>query len=160
HPPDLPRHSSAEVLRRRGAHRLRGGPGAGQAEGQAGAARPGRETVLRQPRAPAPARRPFLQPAGGAMSRSDARATHSGFARFPPDAARAKSARLVLDADPGLKPRAFLSETQPTIVFERLTAPDRDRIRSALDGLGRWFDDVQFQPMSSAGRAPWRASGA
>jgi hypothetical protein len=84
----------------------------------------------------------------GTMSRPDAQATHSGFARFPDQSARDRFIRSTLDRDPDLKDRAFMSESRPTIIFDGLTSTQRDRIRSALDGLGHWFDDVQFRTMS------------
>ncbi len=82
------------------------------------------------------------------MCPPDRQARFSGFAQFLDHSARASFVRSTLDRDPDLKDHSFLSESRPTIVFEGLTAVQRDRIRSALGGLGRWFDDVQFRPMS------------
>jgi hypothetical protein len=82
------------------------------------------------------------------MTQSDKQATHSGFAQFPDHAARERFVRSVLAGDPRLQRCAYLPESRPTVVFENLTAAQRDRIRSALEGLGRWFDDVQFRTTS------------
>ncbi len=82
------------------------------------------------------------------MSRSDDQATHSGFAQFSDQEARDGFVQAVLDRAPKLKSRAYLSGTRPTIVFEKLTTPQRDKIIAALAGRGRWFDDVQFQTTS------------
>jgi hypothetical protein len=82
------------------------------------------------------------------MSRPDAGAIHLGFVEFPDRSARDRFIRSTLDRDQPLRRRAFMSESRPTIIFDGLTADQRDRIRSAIDGLGRWFDDVQFQTMS------------
>jgi hypothetical protein len=78
------------------------------------------------------------------MSQPDA--THSGFVQFPDHSSRDRFVRSALDSDPHLKQCAHLAENRPTIVFEGLTAPQRERVRSALRGLGRWYDDVQFRP--------------
>jgi len=83
------------------------------------------------------------------MSRYDDRANHSGFAQFPDQGARERFVQAVLDGAPKLKSRAYLSGSRPTIVFEKLTTPERDKIIAALAGVGRWFDDVQFQTTSS-----------
>jgi hypothetical protein len=72
---------------------------------------------------------------------------HSGFARFSDHSARDRFVSSVLDPDPGLKDRAFLPETRPTIVFDQLSTHQRDRVKSALEGDGEWFDDIQFKPM-------------
>jgi hypothetical protein len=82
------------------------------------------------------------------MNGTEDRTIYSGFAQFPDRAARDRFVRSTLESDPDLAGRAFLPETQPTIVFQNLTASQRERIRSALEGQGRWFDDVQFQTMS------------
>lgn len=79
------------------------------------------------------------------MSRPDADAIHSGFVEFPDCPARDRFIRSTLDRDQHLRCRAFMSESRPTIIFDGLTADQRDRIQSAIEGLGRWFDDVQFQ---------------
>jgi hypothetical protein len=81
------------------------------------------------------------------MTRSDKHAVYSGFAQFSDHSARDRFVRSVLEGDPHLQKRAYLPESRPTIIFEKLTAAQRDQIRSALKGLGRWFDDVQFQTM-------------
>jgi hypothetical protein len=83
----------------------------------------------------------------GTPSSPETQEFHSGFAQFPDDSARQRFVRSTLEDDLNLKDRAFLAETQPTITFENLTAAQRDRIRSSLQGLGHWFDDVQFHPM-------------
>ena len=82
------------------------------------------------------------------MSRSKSRTNHSGFAHFPDHDSRDRFVRAVLDRAPKLKSRAYLSGNRPTIVFEKLTTPERNKIVAALEGHGRWFDDVQFQTMS------------
>lgn len=69
----------------------------------------------------------------------------SGFAQFTSAAGRDRFVRTVLDPDPALKDRTYVSGGRPTIVFENLTAEERDRVIAALRGVGRWFDDVQFQ---------------
>jgi hypothetical protein len=82
------------------------------------------------------------------MTHSDKHTAYSGFAQFSDHSARDRFVQSVLAGDPYLQRCAYLPESQPTIIFERLTAAQRDQIRSALKGLGRWFDDVQFQMMS------------
>jgi hypothetical protein len=72
---------------------------------------------------------------------------HSGFAQFPDAAKRDEFARTLLAGDAGLTSRAYLSGSRPTIVFENLTDGERKKVVSALEGLGRWFEDVQFEPM-------------
>jgi hypothetical protein len=81
------------------------------------------------------------------MKRSNVRGVHSGFAQFADRDARDRFVQAVLDCAPSLKQRAYLSGTRPTIVFEKLTLPEKEQIIAALPGLGRWFDDVQFQTM-------------
>jgi len=73
---------------------------------------------------------------------------HSVFAQFSSQDARNWFVRTVLDRAPNLKSRAFVPGSQPTIVFEKLTTPERDKVVAALEGVGRWFDDVQFQTTS------------
>jgi hypothetical protein len=82
------------------------------------------------------------------MSSSSHNVQHSGFAQFPDRDARDRFVHGVLDCVPWLKSRAYLSSSRPTIVFENLSTPERDRIIAALEGVGRWFDDVQFQATS------------
>ena len=79
------------------------------------------------------------------MSEPAQPANHSGFAQFNSASGRDRFVRTVLDPDPALKDRAYVSGSGPTIVFENLTAAEREEVISALRGLGRWFDDVQFQ---------------
>jgi hypothetical protein len=79
------------------------------------------------------------------MSRSDERANHSGFAQFDDQDARARFVQAVLDRAPKLKRRAYLSASRPTIVFDKLTTTERDKIIAALAGEGHWFEDVPFQ---------------
>ncbi|MDY3563514.1 hypothetical protein R5W23_005126 [Gemmata sp. JC673] len=85
------------------------------------------------------------------MSATPARARHSGFARFPSAPNRDRFVRTVLAPDPDLTNRAYVSGSQPTIVFEQLTADERDRIIQALVGLGNWFEDTQFRPTATGG---------
>jgi hypothetical protein len=82
------------------------------------------------------------------MSRSADQSTQSGFAQFPDVKARDRFVQAVLDPAPKLKSRAYVSGSQPTILFEQLTTQERDRVISALEGVGRWFDDVQFRTTS------------
>ena len=72
---------------------------------------------------------------------------HSGFAQFPDDGMRTQFVRAVLAGDAVLTSRAYMSGSQPTIVFENLTAGEQKKVVSALEGLGRWVEDVQFEPM-------------
>ena len=81
------------------------------------------------------------------MKRAPSRPTFSGFAQFATKAARTKFVRATLDPNPKLKDRAYCPETRPTIVFEALTANERDRLQEAIADVGQWFDDVQFQTM-------------
>jgi hypothetical protein len=85
---------------------------------------------------------------GEIMARPDDQATHSGFARFPDRPSHERFIKAFLEGKPELMSRAYLSESRPTIVFENLTDRERDEIISALAGIGRWFDDVQFQTTS------------
>jgi hypothetical protein len=71
---------------------------------------------------------------------------HSGFARFENTRARDTFVETVLQADGPLHARAYMSSSQPTIVFEGLTGPQQERVLRALEGCGRWFPDVQFEP--------------
>jgi hypothetical protein len=82
------------------------------------------------------------------MDRPKKQAIHSGFAQFADQKASEHFIRDVLDSNPGLKSRAYISKSRPTIIFERLTAGERDEIVSALADRGRWFDDMQFQTTS------------
>ena len=76
-----------------------------------------------------------------------AKQLHSGFARFPSHTERKQFVDAVLEADAGLKRRAYASGSQPTIVFEALSDSEYRKVKSAIEGLGRWFEDVQFEPM-------------
>jgi hypothetical protein len=82
------------------------------------------------------------------MSRPDPTPRHGGFARFSDQRARERFVHSMIEPDPDLGGRAYLPESGPTIVFENLTPAQRDRIRAALQGVGQWFDDVQFRTMS------------
>lgn len=68
----------------------------------------------------------------------------SGFARFPNASARDSFIESVLKQEADLRGRWFLSETGHVIVFEDLVFQQRGRLQAALEGLGEWFDDVQF----------------
>jgi hypothetical protein len=81
------------------------------------------------------------------MSSPQDEQTYSGFARFSDFSARDRFVQSILANDPELSRRAFLPESQPTILFENLTRVQRDQIQAALQGIGHWFDDVQFKPM-------------
>jgi len=72
---------------------------------------------------------------------------HSGFAQFTDAAKRDEFVRTLLEDDAVLTSHAFLSRGQPTIVFENLSDREHQRVLSALEGLGRWLEDVQFEPM-------------
>lgn len=74
---------------------------------------------------------------------------HSGFAQFPDIGNRDEFVRTVLADDATLTDRAYLSGSRPTIVFENLTASEHQRVVSALEGLGRWVEDVQFESMET-----------
>jgi len=82
------------------------------------------------------------------MKRSNDEANYSGFAQFPDEDARDRFVQAILDRAPKLKSRAYLSGARPTIVFEKLTTSERDKIVAALAGVGHWFDDVQFRTTS------------
>ena len=71
---------------------------------------------------------------------------HSGFAQFPDLEKREEFVRAVLAGDAALTDRAYLSGSRPTIVFENLTAAQQRHVESSLQGLGRWFEDIRFQP--------------
>lgn len=71
---------------------------------------------------------------------------HSGFARFEGKAARDTFVDRVLLSDSSLESRAHISSSQPTIVFEGLSDAQKQRVLSALEGFGKWFGDVQFEP--------------
>ena len=75
------------------------------------------------------------------------RQRHSGFAQFPDDGTRDQFIRTVLEGNANLNGRAYISGSRPTIVFENITARERARVISALEGLGNWFEDVQFETM-------------
>jgi hypothetical protein len=72
---------------------------------------------------------------------------HSGFAQFPDIQTRERFVRTVLAADADLKNHAYLPGSRPTIVFENLTSDKQRKIVTALEGLGRWVEDVQFETM-------------
>jgi len=72
---------------------------------------------------------------------------HSGFAQFADAAKRDHFVRTLLAGDPVLNSHAYVSGSRPTIVFENLTAGEQERVVAALEGLGRWIEDVQFEPM-------------
>lgn len=72
---------------------------------------------------------------------------HSGFAQFTDAEKRDEFVRTTLARDPPLTDRASLSGNQPTIVFENLTASEHRKVVAALEGLGRWVEDVQFEPL-------------
>jgi len=72
---------------------------------------------------------------------------HSGFAEFPNDAKRNQFVNAVLADDALLTSRTYSSGSRPTIVFENLTDGQQEKVVSALEGLGRWIEDVQFEPM-------------
>lgn len=82
------------------------------------------------------------------MSDSANLPTHSGFAQFSDDESRETFIRTTLDRHPELKERAYISGSRPTVVFENLTPHQYGQVLSALRGLGRWFDDVQFRTTS------------
>lgn len=71
---------------------------------------------------------------------------HSGFAQFPDAGKRDEFVRTLLARDAVLTDRAYLSGSQPTIVFDNLTTSEHRQVLSALEGLGRWVEDVQFEP--------------
>lgn len=72
---------------------------------------------------------------------------HSGFAQFLDDGKRDQFVKVVLAGDVVLTSRAYMSGSRPTIVFENLTDGEQEKVVSALEGLGRWVEDVQFEPM-------------
>jgi len=70
---------------------------------------------------------------------------HSGFAQFSDVGKRDQFVQTVLANDAGLESRAYVAGSRPTIVFENLTAGEQKKVVSALEGLGRWFEDVQHE---------------
>lgn len=72
---------------------------------------------------------------------------HSGFAQFPDDGKRAKFVNSVLEGDAILSSHSYFSGSRPTIVFENLSDDEHKRVIYALEGLGRWVEDVKFEPM-------------
>jgi hypothetical protein len=73
----------------------------------------------------------------------------SGFAQFPDNDSRDQFVRTVTASGRILSERGHLSTCQPTIVFENLTAAEHQKVLKSLQGLGRWVEDVQFDPMQS-----------
>lgn len=71
---------------------------------------------------------------------------HSGFARFEDALARDTFVEEVLKGDSPLEARAHMSSSQPTIVFEGLSDTQQQQVLRALEGLGKWFEDMQFEP--------------
>jgi hypothetical protein len=71
---------------------------------------------------------------------------HSGFARFENIRAREEFAQAILQPDARLGECAYMSSSQPTIVFERLSTEQQQQILHGLQGHGQWFEDVQFEP--------------
>jgi hypothetical protein len=69
-----------------------------------------------------------------------------GFARFPTLAGRDEFARAVFAATPELQRHVYLPQRRPEIVFEDLSRAQREEVRKALEGRGKWFDDVSFEP--------------
>jgi hypothetical protein len=54
----------------------------------------------------------------------------------------------VLARSPHLRRRAFTSSSRDEIVFENLTASERESVQNKLsERQGKWFEDVQFQTM-------------
>lgn len=72
---------------------------------------------------------------------------YSGFAQFHDAGKRDQFVRALMADDSALTSRAYLSESRPTIVFENLTASQQKKVVSALEGLGRWIEDVKFETM-------------
>lgn len=72
----------------------------------------------------------------------------SGFVQFLNLEVRQKFVETVLEPDAELKKHAYSSSSQPTVAFEALTDHDCEKVKSAVKGLGRWFEDVQFEPMT------------
>jgi hypothetical protein len=79
---------------------------------------------------------------------SQSSTTHSGFAQFAAASDRDWFVQAVLSHDSLLQDRAHVSHRRATIVFEQLTDQQREQVIRALDGRGRWIEDVQFQTMS------------
>ena len=52
----------------------------------------------------------------------------------------------VLGARADWRQHATLARTRPEIVFENLSPDDLRAVRQALNGRGRWFGDIQFEP--------------
>lgn len=69
----------------------------------------------------------------------------SGFAQFPNNEMRAKFVNAVLASEAALSDHAYLSGSAPTIVFENLTDDEQEKVVSALEGVGRWVEDVRFE---------------
>ena len=68
-----------------------------------------------------------------------------GFAQFSDDGKRNQFVRIALEGDAVLTSHAYMSGSQPTIVFENLTDGEQKKVVAALVGLGRWVEDVQFK---------------
>jgi hypothetical protein len=71
---------------------------------------------------------------------------HSGFVRFDDVRKRDTFVAEVFRNDAPLEARAFMSSSQPTIVFDGLSDLQQQRVLRAVEGTGKWFDDVQFKP--------------
>jgi hypothetical protein len=72
---------------------------------------------------------------------------HSGFATFSGNGQRQQFVRKLTSIDASLPDRAFVAENRPTIIFEKLTEEERGKVLAALEGIGRWVEDVQFEQM-------------
>lgn len=70
---------------------------------------------------------------------------HSGFAQFANADLRKQFVRALRATDAELTERAYLSGSQPTIVFENLSPKEFQEVVLNLEGRGRWIEDVQFE---------------
>lgn len=75
----------------------------------------------------------------------------SGFAQFPNNDKRNQFVSAVSLAEPALISHAYFPVNRPTILFEGLTRRERKRVVLALQGLGQWVEDVQFETNVSPG---------
>lgn len=71
----------------------------------------------------------------------------SGFAKFANETKREEFVDIVLADDTALQSRAYISENQPTIVFENLTSDEFEKVRDGLRRRGSWVEDIQFESM-------------
>ena len=72
---------------------------------------------------------------------------YSGFAQFPDYEHRERFFHAVIPDDNDLASHAYMSGTHPIIVFDNLSNAEQRKLLFALEGLGRWIEDVKFDVM-------------